>query len=93
MLLALVALTVWAAVDFSGLFVLFHRISFTNDLWLMDYRRDLIVRLMPIGLFMDYAAGIGAIWAGLQLTGAILCGRGARRCARTQVATERGNTV
>lgn len=69
-LLVLAALTgaaLWAAVDFSGAFVLFHRLSFTNDLWLMDPRTDLIIRLMPIDFFMQYAAVIGGTWLGAVL--------------------------
>ncbi len=52
-----------AAIDFNSLFILFHRIAFTNDLWLLDPRTDLLIRLMPTEFFVAYAAIIGAIWA------------------------------
>lgn len=81
-LLLLAALGIWAVVDFDSLFILFHRTFFTNDLWLMDYHRDLIIRLMPIELFMDYAGFLLITWAGLQLGGAILCGFAAVRMGR-----------
>ena len=48
--LALV-LGIWAAADFDGLFITFHRVAFTNDLWLLDPRTDLLIRLMPIDFF------------------------------------------
>ncbi|MGN0754958.1 MAG: TIGR01906 family membrane protein [Aristaeellaceae bacterium] len=62
-ILALVGIVaIWAAVDFNRLFILFHRIAFTNDLWLLDPRTDLLIRLMPIEFFISYAALIGGLW-------------------------------
>lgn len=58
----LAALAVWAAVDFDGAFVLFHRLSFTNELWLLQPERDLLIRLMPTSFFMHYAALLGLLW-------------------------------
>lgn len=55
------SLAVWAAVDFSSLFVLFHRLFFTNDLWQMNPATDLMIRLMPEGMFFDGALSIG-LW-------------------------------
>ncbi len=57
------AVALWAAIDFRSLFILFHRIAFTNDLWLLDPRTDLLIRLMPTEFFVAYAAIIGAVWA------------------------------
>ncbi len=51
-----------AAIDFDGLFILFHRIAFTNDLWLLNPQTDLLIRLMPIEFFISYAALIGGAW-------------------------------
>jgi len=66
-LAALTALAVWGAVDFEGLFVLFHHLSFTNDLWLLDPRTDLLIRLMPTNFFVHYAALLGGTWLGALL--------------------------
>lgn len=62
LLAALTAVAVWAALDFDGVFVLFHRLSFTNELWLMNPQTDLLIRLMPIGFFIHYAALLGGTW-------------------------------
>ena len=70
-LTAAAALLLWGIIDFDGLFILFHRLSFANDLWLMDPSRDLIIRLMPIGFFLNYAAGIGLLWLGGSAAGLI----------------------
>ncbi len=61
-LVAVIVLAVLACIDFDSLFILFHRIAFTNDLWLLDPRTDLLIRLMPIGFFISYAALIGGGW-------------------------------
>ena len=76
------AVAVAAMVDFDRLFILFHRLSFANDLWLLDPRTDLLIRLMPIGFFTTCAAMLGASWLiliALMATGAvILYKRGAK---------------
>ncbi len=56
------AVALWAAIDFDSLFILFHRIAFTNDLWLLNPQTDLLIRLMPTEFFAAYAAIIGAVW-------------------------------
>ena len=61
-LLPVLALLVWGCLDFNSLFITFHRVAFTNDLWLMDWQTDLIIRLMPVEFFITYAAIIGGIW-------------------------------
>lgn len=61
--LALVALIAMiAAIDFNALFLLFHRVAFTNDLWLLNPHTDLLIRLMPTDFFVAYAALIGLTW-------------------------------
>ena len=56
------AVIILACIDFNSLFVLFHRIAFTNDLWLLNPRTDMLIRLMPTGFFVSYAAIIGGLW-------------------------------
>lgn len=62
LLLAMAALVIWGTVDFDGLFVLFHQLSFANDLWMLNPATDLLIRLMPTGFFVSYAAIIGGVW-------------------------------
>ena len=59
---AVTAVIVAAAVDFGSLFTLFHKIAFTNDLWLLDPRTDMLIRLMPLEFFISHAAIIGGLW-------------------------------
>ena len=61
-LAAVTVLIVLACIDFNSLFILFHKVAFTNDLWLLDPQTDLLIRLMPIEFFVSYAAIIGCCW-------------------------------
>lgn len=78
LLVAAAALFLWAAVDFDGLFVLFHRLSFANDLWLLNPATDLLIRLMPLPFFVHYAALLGGTW----LAGLLLAEAAAALCLR-----------
>ena len=49
--LAIVA--IWAAVDFDAAFVTMHRLLFSNELWLMDPRTDLMIRMLPERFFVS----------------------------------------
>ena len=51
-------LLVWGILDFDGLFIAFHRVFFTNDLWILDPRTDLLIQLMPEAFFAEYARDI-----------------------------------
>lgn len=68
--LAVLSLVIVAAVlamtDFDSLFILFHQLSFSNELWLLNPATDLLIRLMPTAFFMDYAAKLAISW-GLAL--------------------------
>ena len=51
-------LSVWGAANFDGLFVTFHKIAFSNDLWLLNPQTDLLMALMPLPFFIWYAGEI-----------------------------------
>lgn len=50
-LVALVGLI--SAVAFEQLFLLFHQVSFANDFWQLDPRRDYLVMMFPEGFWLD----------------------------------------
>ena len=52
LLMPLGAFALYAALDFDAAFTLFHRVLFTNDLWLLDPRTDLLIRICPASMFM-----------------------------------------
>ena len=66
-------LLAWAALDFDGFFTAFHRVAFRNELWILNPRTDLLIRLMPeelfrvlgllgLGLVLPVPVGL-ALWA------------------------------
>ena len=69
---------IWAAVNFNGLFVTFHKVAFRNDGWLLNQKTDLLIRLMPISFFVRLglrgllrfaalpAVMAAAVWIGLK---------------------------
>ena len=36
---------------FSESFIYFHKLFFNNDLWLLDYKTDLMIRILPEEFF------------------------------------------
>lgn len=65
------AVCIWGFVDFESLFLIFHQISFTNDLWLMNPQTDLMIALMPESFFMWYGGEL--IKSLLPILGIMLC--------------------
>lgn len=51
----MVFLGVWSLIGFENLFILFHLVSFSNELWILDPSRDYLIMLFPGGFFYDVA--------------------------------------
>ncbi len=58
--------------DFSKLFILFHEISFSNDLWLLDPSVDVLIRILPESLFEDLATKVILRTVGLAVGASVL---------------------
>jgi integral membrane protein (TIGR01906 family) len=54
-LTGIIVLALWAMFGFERFFVLFHIVSFSNDLWILDPTTDYLIRLFPEGFFYDAA--------------------------------------
>ena len=59
-LVALVVFGVFAAVAFPWLFWVFHLVSFSNDLWLLDPRNDYLLIMFPLGFWFDATMRVAA---------------------------------
>ena len=66
------AALLWRA-DFSRLFIRFHQLVFTNDLWLLDPATDAMIRMLPEPFFAGMAAQ-GALAAAVGGAAAFLAG-------------------
>ena len=47
------AVGLFALVGFDSLFLLFHRVSFANNLWQLDPRTDYLLIMFPLGFWFD----------------------------------------
>ncbi len=73
LILALIsALAIWAVIDFNAFWIQFHEIFFDNDLYLLDPRTELLIRMVPEQFFFDLVMrivigffGLLAVTAGL----------------------------
>ena len=50
-----------ALIGFDRLFLAFHLISFSNDLWLLDPRRDFLIAMFPEAFFFDATMAIAGL--------------------------------
>lgn len=53
--------------DFTKYFTIFHEIFFDNDLWILDPKTDLLIRMLPEGFFADMVIRIGSIFVGFLI--------------------------
>lgn len=58
-LLAIIILTGIISLDFDSAFIKFHELFFNNNLWLLDPRTDVMIRMLPQDFFMNMAIRIG----------------------------------
>ncbi len=65
------AIGAMAVINFDAFFLLFHLVSFTNTLWILDPAKDNLIQMFPEGVFSDGSAYIGGL---VVLEAAIGCG-------------------
>ena len=54
-------------VDFTTCFTIFHKLFFTNDLWLFDPETDYMIRMLPEGFFLDMVIRISEVFVAVLL--------------------------
>ena len=60
LLIAIIIIAVFISfIGFEKAFLIFHEISFTNDLWKLDPRKDYLVAIFPQGFFYETTILIG----------------------------------
>ena len=50
------------SVDFTTCFTIFHKIFFTNNLWIFDPATDYMIRMLPEGFFSDMVIRIAEVF-------------------------------
>tara|TARA_B100000586_G_scaffold269587_1_gene248892 strand:- start:774 stop:1466 length:693 start_codon:yes stop_codon:yes gene_type:complete len=56
-----IAVSILAIIGFDRLFLFFHLVSFSNDLWVLDPRRDYLIAMFPQGFFFDCTVVIACL--------------------------------
>lgn len=57
-LIIVAAIGIYAAIDFTGFWVSFHHVFFSNNLWQLDPNTSVLIRLVPEQFFSDLVARI-----------------------------------
>ncbi len=66
-LLLILLLYILMQMDFYKYFTYFHLIFFTNDLWILDPNSELLIQMLPEGLFFDTAIRIALTYIAANL--------------------------
>ncbi len=56
------ALAGLVSTNFTKYFIIFHKMFFDNDLWILDPRTDLLINIVPEPFFVDTAANIALLF-------------------------------
>lgn len=59
--------------DFTKYFIIFHKIFFRNDLWILDPSTDLLINIVPEPFFSDTALRIGITFGGMVVLLLAVC--------------------
>ncbi len=67
-LILMVILFILIQIDFYKYFTHFHEIFFTNDLWLLNPKTDVLIQMLPLEFFIDITKGILGWYVGILIT-------------------------
>ncbi len=68
-------LAIAASIDFNACFIVFHKLFFNNDLWILDPAEDLIINILVEPFFADMALKI-ALYCAAVLVVIVITGAG-----------------
>ncbi|MTI66546.1 MAG: TIGR01906 family membrane protein [Firmicutes bacterium] len=74
----ILVLFILMTLDFNKYFTYFHKIFFTNDLWLLDPKKDILIQMLPLDFFYSIAKKISFYFI-TQLFLIFLLGQGLKR--------------
>ncbi|RKD26553.1 integral membrane protein TIGR01906 [Caminicella sporogenes DSM 14501] len=61
-LILMIILFILLKINFYKYFTIFHKIFFTNDLWLLNPETDILIQMLPLGFFIDMCIRILTIF-------------------------------
>lgn len=66
-IILMIILFILVQTDFHKYFTHFHEIFFTNDLWLLNPKTDVLIQMLPLGFFMDITLGVLSWFIGISV--------------------------
>lgn len=60
------------SINFNKAFIFFHEIAFSNDLWLLNPKTDLLINLLPLSFFIKISINIVLLFSALQFIGVFI---------------------
>ncbi|WP_432402656.1 TIGR01906 family membrane protein [Wukongibacter sp. M2B1] len=71
-LLLMLILYILLSIDFYKYFTYFHEIFFTNDLWLLNPKTEVLIQMLPLEFFIDISIRIIGWFLGISIAMVIL---------------------
>lgn len=68
----MIVLFILLQIDFHKYFTYFHKIFFTNDLWLLDPKTDILIQMLPLEFFIDISTRVIGWFLGISITMTII---------------------
>jgi integral membrane protein (TIGR01906 family) len=59
-------------INFNSIFIKFHELAFSNELWILNPKTDLLINLVPLNFFIDISKNIAILFVLLQLIVSLL---------------------
>lgn len=63
----MIVLFILVKIDFHKYFTYFHKIFFTNDLWLLNPKTDVLIQMLPLEFFIDISTKIISWFLGISI--------------------------
>lgn len=69
----MIVLVGFILIDFNSFWTLFHKVFFTNDLWLLNPRTDVMIQMFPLEFFYKIVVQIAISYVAFLLAFTLLC--------------------
>jgi len=69
----LLVIFIWTMVDFSSFWTVFHKLAFSNDLWMLDPLTDRLIVMLPESVFAAAVTNIGIRFFTSMVIVAVAC--------------------
>lgn len=66
-IILMIILFILVKIDFHKYFTYFHKLFFTNDLWLLNPQTDVLIQMLPLEFFIDISTRIIGCFVGISI--------------------------